>query len=429
MKGSSSSVKRESLRQARGDVNGRRCAACRRVGRSVAAGICLVAAVAALVGCEEKASKKGALTDLEVRRLTLAQKPDRPDHLIVSGETVTWEDVLAYMPEENAATPSLKDRLEKAAKEKSLREFMEEQWPAVQQKLNSRISSIVLSKRAERDLGNKVDEKLNEFAGRELRRFIMEEHGGNGAAADEALQKAGMGRASYLQWKKKEILAKYLVESKYLTNRPITYSELLARYDEMKDKQFVQEGVLQFRLIDIDAGKVRAEHPNEDPGQKAADLRKRTDAGEDFAELAKKYSHGLRREQGGLWPARDPSALAAPYDVLVQAAQGLQRGQVAGPIESSGHFFIMKVEEVRQRSYQPLSEVQEVVKKDIADRRWSEIVAELDAEIRRQVDLANTGNFVEYCMERFYRQVQAKAEGSVTVDQGVATPSSLPSRP
>jgi parvulin-like peptidyl-prolyl isomerase len=180
---------------------------------------------------------------------------------------------------------------------------------------------------------------------------------------------------------------------------------MLAWYDGVKDKQFVREGVLQFRLIDIDAAKARVEHPNEDPRQKAEDLRKRIDAGEDFAELAKKYSHGLRREQGGLWPPRDPNALAAPYDVLAQAAQGMERGQVAGPIESSGHFFIMKVEEKRPRSYQPLREVQDDVKKDIADQRWREILEELDAEIRRQVDLANTSRFVDYCMERFYGQM------------------------
>lgn len=424
MNGGSSSVKRESLRQTRWDSKGRRCAVCRRVGRGVTAVVCLVAAVAALVGCEAKNSKKGALTDLEVRRLTLAQKPDRPDHLIVSGETITWEDILAFMPEESAVTPSLKDRLATAARNMSLRQFMEEQWPLVQQKLNSRISSIVLSKRAERDLGNKVDEKLNEFADRELRRFVLEDHGGNGAAADEALQKAGMSRVSYLQWKKKEILAKYLVESKYLRNRPITYSELLARYDEMKDTQFVQEGLLQFRLIDVDTGKVRAEHPNEDPRQRAADLRKRVDAGENFGELAKKYSHGLRREQGGLWPARDPNALAAPYDVLATQAQGLERGQVAGPIEAPGHFFIMKVEEKRQRSYRPLSDVQDDIRKDIADARWRATIDELDAEIRRQVDLANTSKFVEYCMERFYRQTQGKDDGSVTVDENVRTSSS-----
>ena len=216
---------------------------------------------------------------------------------------------------------------------------MEEQWPFVQQKLNSRISSIVLSKRAERDLGNKVDEKLNEFADRELRRFILEEHGGNGAAADEALQKAGMNRISYLQWKKKELLAKYLVESKYLRNRPITYSELLARYDEMKDKQFVQEGLLQFRLIDVEVDKVRAEHPNEDPRRRPQDLRKRIDAGEDFAELAKKYSHGLRRDAGRSLAGPGPQG---PGRTLRCAGHSRRRAwqqeQVAGPIESSGTF-------------------------------------------------------------------------------------------
>ena len=382
-----------------------RHAECRRVGVYVMAGVCLVFSLLLGAGCEEKTSKKGALTDLEIKRLTLAQKPDRPDHLIVSGETITWEDILASLPDDSTAAAPLKDKLEKAAKDVSLRQFMDAQGPLVQQRLNSRISSIVLSKRAERDLGSKVDEKLDEFSQRELRRFILEEHGGNGAEADEALQKAGMSRVTYTQWKKKEILAKYLVESKYIRNTPITYSEILARYNEMKDKQFVREGVFQFRLIDIDAAKVRAEHPNEDPRQKTEDLRKRIEAGEDFGELAKKYSHGLRREQGGLWPPRDPNALAAPYDVLAKAAQGMERGQVAGPIESSGHFFILKVEEKRPRSYQPLSEVQEEVKKDIADRRWREILEELDAEIRRQVDLANTSRFVDYCMEKFYRQV------------------------
>jgi parvulin-like peptidyl-prolyl isomerase len=294
-----------------------------------------------------------------------------------------------------------------------LRQFMDAQGPLVQQKLNSRISSIVLSKRAERraerDLGNKVDEKLNESSQRELRRFILEEHGGNGAEADEALQKAGMNRVTYTQWKKKEILAEYLVKSKYMHNAPITYSEILARYDEMKDKQFVREGVMQWRLIEIHVDKTGVKYPNEDAAVKARqladELHNRIHAGEDFAELAKKYSDGLHNEDGGLWRARDPNAWLPPYDVLAKAAQGMERGQVAGPIESSGHLFIMKVEDRRPRSYRPLSEVQEEVKKDIADQRWRETLEELDAEIRRQVDLANTSRFVEYCMEKFYRQV------------------------
>ena len=372
-------------------------------------GVCLAAALLSMAGCgETKNSRKAALTEQEIKRLTLAQKPDRPDHLIVSGETITWEDVLASLPEDGAAAPPVRERLEKSAKEMSLRRFREEQRPLVQQRLNRRIEGIVLSKQAERELGNKVEDKLNEYAERELRRFILEEHGGNGAEADDALQKTGMNRITYKQWKKKQILAEHLVESRYARNRLITYSELLARYEEMKDKQFAREGVLQLRLIDIVIAKMQLKDPNDDPTQKARllaeDLRKRIDAGEDFAGLAKQYSHESRAEQGGLWPPRNPDALAAPYDVLAQKAQSMQRGQVAGPVEAPGRFFIMKVEEKQERSYQPLSEVQEEVKKDILYERRRQVVDELDAEIEQQVAVADTSRFVDYCLERFYRQ-------------------------
>ncbi len=373
-------------------------------------GICSVAIFLSLAGCGDAKSRKAALTDQEVKRLTLAQKPNRPDHLIVSGETITWEDVLASLPDDSPANASLKATLEKAAQEMSARRFLEEAKPLVYSRLSRRIEGIVLSKQAQRELGNKVDEKLNEYTEREWRRFVLEEHGGNSAAADDALQKAGMSRVQYKQWRRKKLLADYLVESRLQRDRPITYNELLARYEEMKDKEFVQGAVLQFRLIDIDVAKAVAEQPNENPLQKAKELRKRIDAGEDFGELAKQYSHGLRREEGGLWPPRDPNALAAPYDVLAKEAKGVAKGQVAGPIEAPGHVFLMKVEEKRERSYQPLDldAVQARVRRDIAERRFRAVLEELDNEIRQQVDLTNTSQFVDYCLDRFYRQAHER---------------------
>ncbi len=368
-------------------------------------GICSAVIFVSLAGCGDTKSRKAALTPQEVKRLTLAQKPNRPDHLIVCGETITWEDVLASLPDDSTASPPLKEVLEKAATEMSSRRFREETKPLVYARLARRIEGIVLSKQVQRELGDKVKEKLDEYVELEWRRFVLEEHGGNSAAADEALLKAGMSRVQYKQWCRKKLLADHLVKSRYQPDRPITYNELLARYNEMKDKEFVQEAVLQFRLIDIDVAKAAAEHPNEDPRQKATDLRQRIDAGEDFAELAKQHSHGLRREEGGLWPPRDPNALAAPYDVLAKQAKSLVKGQVAGPIEVPGHLFIMKVEEKRERSYQPLdrAEVQTRVRRDIAERRFRAVLEELDTEIRQQVDLASTSLFVEYCLDRFYK--------------------------
>ena len=268
----------------------------------------------------------------------------------------------------------------------------------------------MLSKRAQRELGKKVDDKLDKMAEKELRRFILEEHGGNGAEADEALQRRGMNRVHLQGRRKRDFLAQYVVESKSRRNRPVTYGEMLARYNEMKDQEFLREGVLQFRLIDIEVGQGEVKDPNEDPVQKARQWPRTCEenrcrrgfrgAGE--AVLAR--SAAARRAVCG--DRRDPNALAAPYDVLAEKAKNMEPGQVAGPIEAPGHFFIMKVEDKQDRGYQPLEEVQEQVREEIHRERRRAALEELEAEIRQQVALADTTQFVDYCLERFYRHMK-----------------------
>ena len=379
---------------------------------SALGGLCLAAALVTAVGCGEQNSRKAALTDEEIQSRIYAQKPDRPDRLIVSGEAITWEDILGSLPEDSAAYPPLKAGLEKAARETSLPRFLEDHLPVVYQRLVNRISSIVLSKRAERELGTKAEGKLNEYAEQELHRFIVEEHGGNGAEADEALAKAGMNRASYKQWKKMSGLADYLVKSKYPRNRPVTYGELLTWYNEIKEAKYARPGVLQLRVIDIQVDRVELKEPTEDRGararQVAQELRQKIDAGADFGAVAKenvRYTDDPRAPQGGLWKPRDPNSLAAPFDVLARQAQNMKPGQVDGPIQAPGRFFLMKVEDKQERSYKPLSEVQEEVRRDIMDRRFQEVLKELDAETRRQVALADIDRFVDFCLRRFYQQV------------------------
>ncbi len=377
--------------------------------------ICLAAALVTFAGCTEQAGRRAALTDEEIKSRIYAQRPDRPDRLIVSGEPITWEDILGSLPEDSAAYPPLKAGLEKAARETSLPRFLEAQRPVVYQRLVNRISSVVLSKRAERELGTIAEGKLDEYAEQELHRFIVEEHGGNGAAADEALAKAGMNRASYKQWKKMAGLADYVVKSKYPRNRPVTYGELLTWYDEIKEGKYVRPGILQLRVIDIQVDRVDLKEPTEDrvtrARQVAQELRQKIDAGADFGAVAKesaRYTDDPRAPQGGLWKPRDPNSLAAPFDVLARQAQNMKPGQVDGPIQAPGRFFLMKVEDKQERSYRPLSEVQEEVRRDIMDRRFQEVLKELDAETRRQVALADIDRFVDFCLRRLYQQAQER---------------------
>lgn len=362
-------------------------------------------------GCDE-GGRKASLTDEEIERLTFAQKPNRPDELIVSGETVTCDELFGPQPGQDVNAPTLREELMEAAKGTPPLVFLQQTWPRVQQRLNTRISNIVLYQRAKLQLGEKADEQVEKLAEEELSKFVLE-HGGNGAAVDAALQRMGMNRTSYIEFQKRDILGTFYVRSKFPYNRPITHSELLETYEGLKEEAFYEPGVLQMRLIDIQVEKVEPADPNEDPNQAARalaqDLLARIDGGADFAELAKEHSHGYRAASGGLWRPRDPAALAAPYDVLAEASKEMEVGQAFGPIEAPGHVFVMRVEQKQDERYQPLSEVQGEVEEAILEERRIAALKQLDSKVAEQAAAARTDLFVRDCLERLYRAANSSA--------------------
>jgi len=369
----------------------------------------IVLLVLTSVGCNEGEGKKAALTDEEFQRLTYAPKPVRPDTLMVSGETIACEDIIGSSSEQDGSAGSFKERLEELAGSTTLEQFTELARPQMRQRLNGKITNVVLYQRARRELGEKVDENLDGMAEKELRRFVLEQ-GGNNAQADEALRALGMNRTTFKEYKKKQILSQYSFSSKLPKNSPITYSEMMAAYDQMKDTVFVRPGSIQFRLIDIEAARVELADPNDNPVEAARALAEtlvtRICAGEDFGTLAEEYSHGHRRSFGGLWVARDPESLADAYAILAEKAEQIELGEIAGPIdEVPGHTFIMKLEEKREKGYKSLAEVQEQVETRIRTNRRVEALQELDADIAAQTAVADTDFFVDDCLERLYRTV------------------------
>jgi parvulin-like peptidyl-prolyl isomerase len=307
---------------------------------------------------------------------------------------------------------TFKDRLKAAAKETTLDQFMELTRPYLRQRMNTCISNTVLYKKAKRELardyGDKVDEKLEGYVDKDWRQFVLEKGEGSEVVAEEVLKKKGMTRATYKEQTKRLILARYSL--KLVTDRPITHGELVACYDEMKS-EFAVPPLVQFRLIEIQPDKVEVKDPNENRLIKARvlaeDLARRVKDGANFAMLAEQQSHGLRRETGGLWPASDPNAFLPPYDAVAAKATELEVGQVAGPLDIGGRFFIVKLEQKRARGYQPLPEVQKKLEAKIAEDRREEAIKQIDAEIAAQTAMVDTNVFLDRCLEYVYRQARS----------------------
>ena len=119
--------------------------------------------------------------------------------------------------------------------------------------------------------------------------------------------------------------------------------------------------------------------------------------------MAKKYSHGDWRDFGGLWRSLQPSSLAEPYDILAVEAEKIEQGEVAGPIVTKQHIFIMKLQEKQIAGYEPFEEVQELVEEKILLDRQNEVTEKLNAEIRQQAKLSKTDKFIDFCLEKIYR--------------------------
>ncbi len=358
----------------------------------------LLALLVLFSGCG--GGKKTKYTEEELAAIPFAQREDLPKAsggfvLAVGGETITADEMVL---------PFIED-FKPFAQRSSFEQFKLRARGDLERVLIIKVSDILLYQQAKEHTG--VDEEaLEKAVEREVRRFVVS-FGSDYARAEEALKRMGMDWRSFREYQKKVILSQYYITSQLPDNRPITYTELVDTYNEMKDEFFSTEAMLKFRLIDIEAGKLEVADANqsrlEQAKELAGELVRRLRAGEDFGELARKYSHGHRREFGGLWKPVQAQSLAAPYDVLADEAERLKPGQIAGPIEAGEHIFIMKLEEKQPKSFKSLEEVQREVRAKIIFYRRKEAIEELEAKLAKQAALSNMDAFIDFCLEKIYR--------------------------
>ena len=353
----------------------------------------------AAAGCES--GKKPALAEKDLAKIPFAQREGLPEPsggfvLAVSGQTITSDEVVG----------TLMEHLKEFAQKTDIERFEKEVRPSVEQFVVGKITNILVYQQAKKQAGENINEALDKAVDGEIRKFIVG-FGGDYAKAEDAIKKMGMNWADFKEYQKKLILSQSYISSKIPEDKPITYGELVDYYDSMKDKYFIRPAMIKFRLIDIEVDKIEVRDANESKAENAGDLAdeliKRLEAGEDFGELAKKYSNGYRKEAGGLWNAVEPESLAEPYDVLAEMAEKIQPGQVTGPVGAGEHIFIMKLEAKQSKLVEPFEKVQKEVEAQLSFERRKQTFDEFGATLIKQAVLTEKDEFINYCIQRIYQ--------------------------
>ncbi len=351
------------------------------------------------------------LTDAELERIALAEKVELVELagglvLMVGGEPITSNDVIEQPVMLGGGYVAPLEFFRPIAQSEKLEQFKERARDPFTEILLGRIANILMYQYGKRQAGKNVEGALDKAAEAELRKFVLD-YGGDQAKADEELAKRGMDRNKYKEEQKKSILIQWYVTSKLPTNRPVTYRELMDRYNKMKDKYFYTPGIIEFRLIDIKPDRLEVTDSNQNANQLAqklaGELLERIESGEDFGELAKEYSHGHMKAFGGLWKPVGPQSLIAPYDILATEAKKIEPGQVAGPITTTGHVFIMKLEAKQTAGYEPFEKVQNKVEDAIRLERRNDVVSRINEKLIQQAEFSETEEFIDFCLEEIYR--------------------------
>lgn len=358
------------------------------------------AALSAVHGCGSGDTAKFSAE--EMASIPLAQRDGLPEPsggfvLALGGETITSDQVVLPLVEYFRA----------AAQRTELKQFKERAGPQVEQIVVNQIADILLYRQARAGAGGEqVDEAIEKLVDGEVRRLIIN-HGNDYAKAEQALKEMGTDWQGFREQQKKMILSQSHVASELPEDTTITYGELLDHYNQEKEELFVRPATVTFRLIDIDASKIEVTDPNQSPYNQAKELAyelvRQLHEGKDFGELARRYSYGHRVSAGGLWKPVQPQSLAEPYDILAAEAEKISPGQTAGPIEKGGHFFVMRLEERKARSFQPLEEVQKQVEGQIMLQRRKAVIEQFNRKLVEQAQVGERAGFVDFCLEEIYR--------------------------
>ena len=322
--------------------------------------------------------------------------------LVVGNEVVTADEV----------TELLTEQLGPMARRADFEEFKRYARPEVERLAKVIISERILYQQAKKQAQEGIDEALDKAADKEVKAFLSE-FGGNYARAEEKLKQGGFNWQSFREYKRKQILTQWYLSTQLADDSPVTHSELREYYEAIKDEHYAAPAQIKFRLIDIRPAQLAGGTPDAaelkqakaEARELAEQLAQRIKAGEDFGELAKKYSHGLYASQGGFWdPPPQPGSLAAPYDVIETVLQALGPGEISRPIETDKHIFIIKLESAQLQGYKPFEQVQADVEQRLLFDRRREKGNRLLAKLARYAQGPYFDSFIDLCLRKIYEQ-------------------------
>jgi len=172
---------------------------------------------------------------------------------------------------------------------------------------------------------------------------------------------------------KKGLIVQALLADRYEGKDEVTQEELEWYYRENKDKFLVGERI---RVRNIVVKTL----------EEAEEIKKRLEAGEDFAELAKKYSISPNRELGGDLGYIRRGQTGEAFENAAFALKEL--GDISDIVKTSFGYHIIGLEERKEPYQRTLDDVKDEIKVFLQEKKRQEIRTAYLADLKRKYKIA-----------------------------------------
>lgn len=360
-------------------------------------GFISIAACALLGGCASK--PEGKFSEDQMQTIPYANKYELPEAsggmtLGIYSETVTVDEILRY------AEQSLKPYAEQTDRET----FQSQALPFIRETIKGKVTDILLYEEAHKSAPENIDATIDKAVESEITRFVAG-FDNNYALAERAIKQMGMDWKTFREYQRKLILTQSFISSTLNEEKRFSYRDLLDYYESVKDEQFTQAGFVEFSIIDIVPAKLtdeqiaESETPEGAAERIAEDLLDTINAGADFAELARQYSHGPFAGRGGKLQPVTPgtNSLKEPYATLEEHAVQMQPGRTRGPIIVDGHVFLVHLDNLQQGEVKPFPEVQKQIEQQLQFLHRQKQYQELVQKLIVKTDVTQLERFAQFC--------------------------------
>jgi foldase protein PrsA len=164
-------------------------------------------------------------------------------------------------------------------------------------------------------------------------------------------------------------------------------SEVEDYYEAAKATQFTQKPSREIRIV-VNKNRKKAEE--------AYEALSKDNTSKNWEKVAKKYSEGSTKEEGGLEKGVTEGSKEEPLDAAIFSAP---EGQVEGPVKAEGGYTVFQVEQATPESVQELKAVESQIQSTLAQRAEQEFFANVVADFNQKW-LSRTFCAADYATER-----------------------------